>query len=65
MSACRRDLFKHGIAVDRLDPTALGGLVSSQLDFFQLMPGYDITPQAISRLVRKSAAARLQHRTCC
>jgi hypothetical protein len=58
LSACRRDLLKHGIDVDRLDPTGLVGLVSSQLDYFQLMLGYDITPQAIVRLVRKSAVAR-------
>lgn len=53
IETCISDLSENGINVRQSDARRLGAFVRENLDYFQLMLGYDIDPAEVLKLIRE------------
>jgi hypothetical protein len=56
MDTCISDLSENGINVMTLDDRHLGAFVRENVDYFQLMLGYDSDPGEVLQLIKDRAA---------
>ena len=62
-SACRADLRDNGIDLEQVDPAVAGEFIRQNLDYFQLMLGYDAREREVYALVGPAGARHGRQRS--